>query len=135
MECNRRAGIARRATSCYHSPDFSVQPRIIMNQFSRFVALIPALLSLPFAADAQGLSDLDLRLTEADYAPAVRIEEHENRVVQEYRVNNNLYMVKITPTIGAPYFLVDEDGSGDMAWHRGDGQIETRVPQWTLATW
>ena len=109
--------------------------RIIMNQSCRFVALVPILLSLPLLAGARDLADLDLGVTEADYSPAVTIEQHENRVVQEFRVNNNLYMVKITPSIGAPYYLVDEDGSGDMAWHRGGGQIETQVPQWTLATW
>lgn len=109
--------------------------RIIMKQTCRFVALASILLSLPFLVGARDLADLNLGVTEADYSPAVTIEEHENRVVQEFRVNNNLYMVKITPSIGAPYYLVDEDGSGDMAWNRGDGQIETRVPQWTLATW
>ena len=106
-----------------------------MNQSCRFVALVPILLLLPFLAGARDLADLDLGVTQADYSPAITIEEHENRIVQEFRVNNNLYMVKITPSVGAPYYLVDEDGSGDMAWHRGAGQFETQVPQWTLATW
>lgn len=106
-----------------------------MNQSCRFVALVPILLLLPLLAGARDLADLDLGVTQADYSPAITIEEHENRIVQEFRVNNNLYMVKITPTVGAAYYLVDEDGSGDMAWHRGAGQFETQVPQWTLATW
>lgn len=106
-----------------------------MNHICRFVALMFALSALSFSVGARDLADLDLSVTEADYAPAVTIQEHENRVVQEYRVNNNLYMVKITPSAGVPYYLVDEDGTGDMAWHRGDNQIETQVPQWTLATW
>jgi hypothetical protein len=30
---------------------------------------------------------------------------------------------------------VDEDGSGDMAWHRGASQAETNIPQWALLSW
>ncbi|MGD8206615.1 MAG: DUF2782 domain-containing protein [Thiohalocapsa sp.] len=81
------------------------------------------------------LSGLDLRVTDADIAPAVTIREYDNRTVQEYSVNNNTYMVKITPTVGAPYYLVDEDGSGDMAWRRPTPGIENSVPQWTLMSW
>jgi hypothetical protein len=63
-----------------------------------------------------------------EITPAVTLREHENRMVEEYRVNDNLYMIKITPSVGAPYHLVDEDGSGDMAWHRSAGQFEKKVP-------
>ena len=56
-------------------------------------------------------------------------------MVEEYRVNNNLYMIKVTPSVGAPYYLVDEDGSGDMAWNRGASQFEENVPQWALFSW
>ena len=52
-----------------------------------------------------------------------------------YRVNQRTYQVKITPAVGAPYYLVDEDGSGDMAWHRGETRNETNIPQWALASW
>ena len=91
-------------------------------------------------AGAQGvqgrdLSDLDLSVHRSDIEPAVTLREHENRTVQEYRVNNNLYMIKITPSVGAPYYLVDEDGSGDMAWHRGASQFDDNVPQWALFSW
>jgi hypothetical protein len=81
------------------------------------------------------LADLDLSVHRSDVAPAITLREHENRMVEEYRVNNNLYMMKVTPSVGAPYYLVDEDGSGDMAWHRGAGQFEENVPQWALFSW
>jgi hypothetical protein len=44
-------------------------------------------------------------------------------------------MLKITPNAGAPYYLVDNDGSGDMSWNRGRPALDMTVPQWTLATW
>ncbi len=81
------------------------------------------------------VADLDLRVTSADIAPSVNIKEFDNRTVEEYSVNNNTYMVKITPTAGAPYYLVDDDGSGEMAWKRGAPDIENTVPQWTLLSW
>jgi len=105
---------------------------------TRFLRLIPlsltAFLSAP-ETSGQALADLDLSVKEADYAPAVTLKEHDNRVVEEYRVNGQLYMMKITPTVGAPYYLVDDDGSGDMAMNRGFSGIEQRVPQWTLLSW
>jgi len=97
--------------------------------------VLSALLVGAFPAFGRDLADLDLSVRPSDIEPAVTVREHENRVVQEYRVNNNLYMMKITPTVGAPYYLVDEDGSGDMAWHRSTDQIEDNVPQWTLMSW
>ena len=81
------------------------------------------------------IADLDLRVTAADIQPSVTIKEYDNRTVEEYSVNNNTYMVKITPAAGAPYYLVDEDGSGDMAIHRGTSGIENNIPQWVLFSW
>ena len=98
-------------------------------------ALLLTALLAALPASARDVSDLDLSVRASDITPAVTVREHENRMVEEYRVNNRLYMVRITPNIGAPYYLVDEDGSGDMAWHRGTSGIEQRVPQWTLLSW
>jgi hypothetical protein len=81
------------------------------------------------------LSALDLSVTEADIAPQVRVRDYDNRRVEEYSVNNNVYMVKITPSAGAPYYLVDNDGSGDMEWNRGQAGRDMDVPQWTLMSW
>jgi len=95
--------------------------------------LVASLIVLPVAS--RDVAGLDLSVHSDDIAPSVTLREHENRMVEEYRVNNQLYMVKVTPTVGAPYYLVDEDGSGDMAWHRGSGRVEQTVPQWTLMSW
>lgn len=94
-----------------------------------------ALLATPVVVAQPTLSGLDLRVTDADIQPTVTLTEHENRTVEEYRVNNNVYMVKITPNAGAPYYLVDQDGSGDMSWNRGRPGLDLQVPQWALATW
>lgn len=97
---------------------------------------LPVCLLASVAVRSQpGVAGLDLRVTDADLGPTVTIEEAENRVVEEYRVGSNLYMIKITPVVGAPYYLVDEDGSGDMAFHRGTAGMENNIPQWALLSW
>jgi hypothetical protein len=103
-----------------------------ISKINRFIFLFSWLAA---AAHAGRLADMDLAVTENDFAPNIVIEQHENRVVEQYRVNNNLYMVKITPAAGAPYYLVDDDGSGEMEYRRDAGGRALQVPQWTLLSW
>ena len=129
-------GFARGCPSCYYTGDFfrAFRARFMTKTLLR-LSLFPILLACAWLALARDIADLDLSVHRSDIAPAVTLREHENRMVEEYRVNNNLYMIKVTPSIGAPYFLVDEDGSGDMAWNRGGSQFEQNVPQWALISW
>ncbi len=106
-----------------------------MTKTLRLLCLLSIVLTAECPAQSRDLADLDLSVHRSDIAPAITLREHENRMVEEYRVNNNLYMIKVTPSVGAPYYLVDEDGSGDMAWNRGAGQFEENVPQWALFSW
>jgi hypothetical protein len=97
---------------------------------------IGLLLLLPCALMAgPRVADLDLSPVDSDIQPAVTLQEHDNRTVEEYRVNNKLYMVKITPAVGAPYYLIDDDGSGDLEYRRDAGGRDNRVPQWVLFSW
>ncbi|MCO5762755.1 MAG: DUF2782 domain-containing protein [Gammaproteobacteria bacterium] len=100
-----------------------------------FTLLVAACLVVPLLAFASQVDGLDLSLRESDLAPDVTLKEHENRTVQEYRINGRLYKVRITPSVGAPYYLVDQDGSGDLSWHSGSGPAVTQVPQWVLMRW
>ncbi len=97
--------------------------------------LMSAMLFTAVAMASQRLSDLDLSPLESDIQPSVTLQEHGNRVSEEYRVNNKLYMIKITPSVGAPYYLIDDDGSGDLEYRRNTGGWDTRVPQWVLFSW
>ena len=55
--------------------------------------------------------------------PTVTIREEEDRRVEEYRMNGQVYMVKVTPTGGIPYYYIDTDG---------DGQLELDIDQQAL---
>ena len=98
--------------------------------------LVPALglLLAPLALASQ-IDGMDLSVHESDLAPDVTLHEHQNRTVQEYRINGRLYKVRITPSVGPSYYLMDQDGSGDMSWNSGSGPATTQVPQWVLMSW
>ena len=81
------------------------------------------------------VQELDLRLDPDVIEPSVTIRRHDNRVEEEYSVNNNVYMVKISPASGPPYYLVDPDGDGNMEMRRSSGGMDINVPQWSLFSW
>ena len=49
---------------------------------------------------------------------------------EEYRVRGQLYMIKITPAHGKPYYLIDNEGSGQFS--RSDFAPSIKVPLWVI---
>lgn len=95
-------------------------------------------LMLPLAFAEKGpvsVKDLDLSPDPSDIEPTVTIKQHGNRVEEEYSVNNNVYMIKITPSSGPAYYLVDSEGTGDYEMRRNAAGMDIRVPQWSLLSW
>ncbi len=66
--------------------------------------------------------------------PQITIIRQEDKIIEEYRINNNLYMVKITPVIGMTYYLIDHDGDGKLDVRKNELD-DVIVPQWVLLTW
>lgn len=67
--------------------------------------------------------------------PDVTIIRKGKDIIEEYRINNRLYMVKIKPSIGPAYYLIDTDGDGTMDSRRGTVEEGMRIPQWVLFSW
>jgi hypothetical protein len=65
--------------------------------------------------------------------PQVTITRRGEDKVEEYRVNGKLYMMKVTPPHGRPYYLIDQLGDGSWARHNGVDK-GLRVPQWVIGT-
>ncbi|MCE1170867.1 DUF2782 domain-containing protein [Azovibrio restrictus] len=65
--------------------------------------------------------------------PQVTIRKEERGTVQEYRVNGKLYMVKVVPAVGAPYYLVDNDGDGTLETN-SPNDPGVKVPMWVIGT-
>ena len=79
--------------------------------------------------------DVDPAVVESGFDPEINIQQFDNREVQEYSVNDQVYMIKITPKVGSPYYLVDPDGTGEMEYKRDTLGLEVNPPRWTLFRW
>ncbi len=63
--------------------------------------------------------------------PEVTIIESDKGTIHEYRANGQVYMIKVQPVVGPPYYLMDTDGDGQMDV-RDDRPWSNSVPQWIL---
>jgi len=74
--------------------------------------------------------------TNDDDTTSVKIRTRDNGdIVEEYRQGGLVTMVKVTPTRGKPYYIMDNNGDGrlDRADAEAAGGI---VPvSWIIATW
>ena len=66
--------------------------------------------------------------------PDITIREEGRQTVYEYRIKGQLYMIKIQPWIGPPYYLLDTNGDGIMDV-RNDAPNDIAVPQWVIFSW
>jgi hypothetical protein len=66
--------------------------------------------------------------------PEITIVQKKNAIHEEHRLNGRLYMIKVTPSQGIPYYFLDHDGDG-LLETRLDSKPEPTVPQWVLFKW
>lgn len=66
--------------------------------------------------------------------PQVTITRRGEDRVEEYRIRGKLYMVKVTPPHGVPYYLVDQAGEGQFVRQDGPGNPMS-VPMWVIKSW
>lgn len=62
--------------------------------------------------------------------PDVTIVPKADTTHEEYRVNGRLYMIKVIPKAGPPYYLMDPTGEGRFI--RSDLEPQIRIPQWVI---
>ncbi len=63
--------------------------------------------------------------------PQVTIVEHDSTTFEEYSINGRLYKIKVIPKVGAPYYLIDDQGAN--VWRRYDGpDTAVQVPRWVI---
>ena len=73
----------------------------------------------------------DANAQDADLEPQVTITKHTEQTVEEYRAGGRLYMIKITPKVGKPYYLVDDRGDGKFSRQESlDSGV--RPPRWVI---
>ena len=63
--------------------------------------------------------------------PEVTIIKQTEQTVEEYRAGGRLYMIKITPKVGKPYYMVDDQGDGKFSRMESlDSGL--RPPRWVI---
>ncbi|MBI3545801.1 MAG: DUF2782 domain-containing protein [Gammaproteobacteria bacterium] len=62
--------------------------------------------------------------------PTVTITTKGTEIHEEHRMNGRLYMIKVTPAKGKPYYLIDQEGNGQF--RRSDLETRISVPMWVI---
>ena len=88
----------------------------------------PAREEAPIPEKAQAPAPVEDEVPEV----SIRVERNGDRV-EEYRQNGVLYMVKVTPERGPPYYLMDTDGNGKL--NRDDRDPRVSPVHWTIYEW
>lgn len=90
-------------------------------------------------ADAQPLPAVPppppgMEAFDAALEPQVTIVKNDKETREEFRANGKLYMVKVTPVGGKPYYLVDRQGDGNFIEADMVGPV-TKPPMWVIHSW
>ena len=107
--------------------------------------LLPLLLLAALPAWAQQKGDLQplpavpppppgMEAFDENLEPQVTIVKSETETREEFRIKGKLYMVKVTPAVGKPYYLVDRQGDGNFIESDTIGPM-TKPPMWILHSW
>ena len=62
---------------------------------------------------------------------SITIRSKNGVLTEEYRLHGKLYMIRITPPKGIPYYLIDQMGRGEFTHYEGP-VAPTSVPQWVI---
>lgn len=63
--------------------------------------------------------------------PEIRIRSEGDTTYEEYRREGRVYMIRVKPRIGPPYYLIDNTGEGRFLRH--DGPLPNNAPaQWRI---
>ena len=60
----------------------------------------------------------------------------QDNIIEEYRREGRVYMVKVTPKVGIPYYYLDDDGDGELELQERDAAANPVKPvYWKLKEW
>jgi hypothetical protein len=84
----------------------------------------PQLEPLPYIPPPPGMVDQDME-------PQITITQKGEDKVEEFRIKGRLYLIKVTPSHGKSYYLVDTRGDGLMRRY-DDLSPNFMVPMWVI---
>lgn len=62
--------------------------------------------------------------------PKITIRKKGADTIEEYRINGEMYMMKVTPAHGVPYYLHKEDSEG--GWVNTGPNKPLSIPKWII---
>lgn len=107
----------------------------------KITALLLAMMLMPLFVQAKD-SPKDLQALEEIPPPTISsetnpdepevtiVKKDNGEMVEEYRMNGELYMMKVTPANGVPYYLHKEDQDG--GWTNVGPNPPLAIPKWTI---
>jgi len=108
----------------------------------RLFTLIALLAALPVVAQTKDLQPLPavpppppgMEAFDAALEPQVNIVQGDQETREEFRIKGKLYMIKVTPAVGKPYYLIDRKGDGSFV--ESDTVVPVnKPPMWILHSW
>lgn len=90
----------------------------------------------PLPPEESGDVPIPPKIEQEQLEPTVTIREEEGSRIEEYRLDGQVYMVKVTPKNGIPYYYMDNDGDGRL-----ELDVNSRVPDpvqpvyWKVKEW
>lgn len=89
----------------------------------------------PPAVDSNN-EPLPPKIVDEELEPTVTIRKEKGITYEEYRADGRIYMIKVTPPGGVPYYLLDTDGDGNLETHSDDQRGQPVKPvYWKLKEW
>lgn len=67
--------------------------------------------------------------------PDITIIRRGDETIEEHRMNNQVYMIRVTPVIGPSYSWVDVDRDGTLDSLHGDNQKGMNINRWQIISW
>jgi hypothetical protein len=68
--------------------------------------------------------------------PQVVIRQEDGEQIEEYSRNGVVYMIRVVPAVGPPYYLIDTTGDGNFNSRFQPNQINPVYPaHWKLIEW
>lgn len=99
-----------------------------------FIFLLLWMIVLPVQAENASAENESVESDQGS-SGKVTIKEGKDEVISEFRINGQLYMIRITPKKGKPYYLVDSDGDGNLETRWNELAPDILIPAWVLLRW
>ncbi|ANB01890.1 DUF2782 domain-containing protein [Ectothiorhodospira sp. BSL-9] len=100
--------------------------------------ILIACLATPLSAQDQAapppppLLDDSAQVTRDLMEPQVTIIEREGERIEEFRIQGELYMIRVQPENAPAYYLVDTDGDGRLETQMDELDPKILIPAWVI---